>query len=103
MTYQEAEVLMPLATLFDRLYEWAKVEPLRVDSPMTKQEALDAIKMAKQMALINTSTKPAYNVFQYTLKSLHNTVLEGRGPCAFDPMLCVWMQNSQSILKSLKE
>jgi len=103
MNYKEAETLMPLATLFDKLYAWVQAENIKQGSPMTRAEALSAVQSAKGMALMNSKTKPAYNVFHYTLKSLHNVVLEGKGPCAFDPMLCAWMQNSQSILNSLKQ
>ena len=104
MNYKEAEVVLPIGRLFDEYILYAEQEPLHPkNTTVTRADAIAMLQAAKQMALLNYQSTgiPPYDVFKYTFKSLHNKVFEGRGPCAFSPTLCVWMQNSHEIISSL--
>ena len=106
MNYKEAEAILPLDVLFDTYIRYAEQEPLHPKNKiLTRAEAIAMIQAAKNMAMLNyrSTGLPTYDVFQYTFKSMHNKVFEGRGPCAFDPVLCVWMQNSSEILQTLAQ
>jgi len=104
MDYIEAMTLIPVAALFDRLYLYCKQEPLHPNNTsVTRAEILGMVSAAKNLAGFQEKSSgfPSYDLFAFTLRNIHNKLLEGRGPCAFDPLLCVWMNNGTTILRSL--
>ena len=104
MDYVEAQAVIPVSLLFDKYIAYCQQEPLHVDNTtITRSQIVDMVKSAKLMSSsIEASTGfPAYDVFAFTVRNINNKLLEGRGPCAFDPVLCVWAQNGTTILRSL--
>jgi len=104
MDYIEATSVIPVATLFDKYILYCQQEPLHVDNTtVTRVEIVDMVKSAKIMSatIESGSGFPAYDVFAFTFRNINNKLLEGKGPCAFDTVLCVWMQNGTTILRSL--
>lgn len=103
MDYKEAQAVIPVATLFDLFYAYCEQEPLKKGSSIPRVEILKMVAAAKSMALIieNNSGLPAYDIFAFTVKNIHNVLVEGKGPCAFNRTLCVWKNNGAAILRSL--
>jgi len=99
MTYQEAEIVLPIADMFDLLLLYVKATPLRKGNTMTKLDVENLVTSNKAAAM--QSVVPKYDVFNYLLVYIRTKLLEGPSPCAFDPKFCLWIENRQSVLKSL--
>jgi len=101
MNYKEAELVLPIADMFDLLLLYVKATPLRKGVTMTKKQVESLVTSNKAAAL--QSPIPKYDVFNYLLVYIRTKLLEGDSPCKFDPMFCLWLENRQAVLKSLRE
>jgi len=104
MEYLEAQAVIPVSLLFDKYIAYCQQEPLHPKNKTVRRaEIVGMVESAKLMAatIESTSGLPAYDVFAFTMRNINNKLIEGKGPCAFDPVLCVWMQNGTTILRSL--